>query len=54
MIDYIIAIIVLHNIIISFSQSPYENHKRYWYNKTRLNNDFLKIGIDTGVTTSYS
>lgn len=26
------------------SQNDLENHKKYWYYKTRLNNDFIKIG----------
>lgn len=27
-----------------FSQSPVENHGKYWYYRYRLNNNFVKIG----------
>ena len=27
-----------------YSQSDLDNHKKYWFYKSRLNNDFIKIG----------
>jgi hypothetical protein len=32
----------------SVSQGDYTNHKKYWYYKTRLNNDFVKVGTGQG------
>lgn len=29
-------------------QTPYEHHRKYWYYKSRLNNDFLKVGRAAG------
>lgn len=43
--NYLIGIFLL---IISINhvqgQNDLENHKKYWYYKTRLNNDFIKVG----------
>ncbi|MBK9286052.1 MAG: hypothetical protein IPM51_17285 [Sphingobacteriaceae bacterium] len=33
--------------------SETELHKKYWYYKTRLNNDFLKVGLDTGESIPF-
>ncbi|HQQ94389.1 MAG TPA: hypothetical protein PLQ93_07530 [Bacteroidia bacterium] len=30
------------------AQNELMNHKKYWYYKSRLNNDFIKTGIDSG------
>lgn len=32
----------------SFGQSPYDNHKKYWYYRYRLKNHFMKIGKAPG------
>lgn len=32
----------------NFAQTDLNNHKKYGYYKTRLNNDFIKIGLDPG------
>ncbi len=42
----IAAIIFVNNL--TFAQNEFINHKKYWYYKTRLNNDFLKIGLGSG------
>lgn len=40
-----ILILIISFTNIAFAQSEIDNHKKYWYYKTRLNNDFLKVGF---------
>lgn len=43
--NYLIGIFLLGiSIYNAQGQNDLENHKKYWYYKTRLNNDFIKIG----------
>jgi hypothetical protein len=44
-------------IIITFSiksQNDLLNHKKYWYYKTRLNNDFVKVGATPYAGVAYN
>ncbi len=33
---------------MNFSQNDNDNHRKYWYYKSRLNNDFIKVGLNPG------
>lgn len=46
-------IIALQPIIIK-SQTDYDNHSKYWYYKTRLNNDFMKVGLLAGESIVFN
>ena len=39
---------------VLFSQSDFINHKKYWYYKTRLNSDFIKIGLNAGESIPFN
>jgi hypothetical protein len=39
---------------LSVSQTDQENHQKYWYYKTRLNNDFVKVGLDAGESIPFN
>ncbi|MCU0359371.1 MAG: T9SS type A sorting domain-containing protein [Bacteroidia bacterium] len=36
------------------AQNELDNHKKYWYYKSRLNNDFIKIGLDSGESIPFN
>ncbi len=38
---------VLHSSTLN-AQTDDDNHRKYWYYKSRLNNDFLKVGLGPG------
>ena len=38
----IINFLIINDIVIG--QSDLDNHKKYWYYKSRFNNDFIKVG----------
>jgi hypothetical protein len=48
----LIAFVLLVHLLNS--QSEFENHKKYWYYKSRLNNDFIKIGLDSGESIPFN
>ena len=50
---YLTVVIFLLPTFI-FSQSEYENHKKYWYYRSRLKNDFIKIGLDSGESIPFN
>lgn len=35
-------------ICLIFSQNDYINHRKYWYYKSRMLNDFMKVGLNQG------
>ena len=37
-----------------FSQTSLDNHKKYWYYKSRLNNDFVKVGLKAGESMPFN
>jgi len=41
-------------IIKGVSQNDLQNHKKYWYYKSRLNNDFIKISLDSGESIPFN
>jgi len=48
-------IILLAVLVNSYNaQSDYINHKKYWYYKTRFNNDFVKIGTGPGESIPFN
>src|ERR1700757_1239041 len=48
-IKYIIILIFLGSALFSQVATPFNSlHERYWYYRTRLNNDFLMVGLDAG------
>jgi hypothetical protein len=50
-----VSLSVLICIVVSgFCQTDFDNHKKYWYYRSRLNNDFLKIGLDSGESIPFS
>ncbi len=42
----IIALICI--VQVSKAQTDNDNHRKYWYYKSRLNNDFVKVGLNAG------
>ncbi|MBL7912399.1 MAG: T9SS type A sorting domain-containing protein [Bacteroidia bacterium] len=40
----ILSLLFIHLSVLVYSQSDLDNHKKYWFYKSRLNNDFIKIG----------
>lgn len=40
--------------LISYSQNDLSNHKKYWYYKSRLNNDFVKVGTGRGESLPFN
>lgn len=44
----LIAIALLNLIGGLYSQSDGDDHRKYWYYKSRLNNDFMKVGLGAG------
>ncbi|MBK9286050.1 MAG: hypothetical protein IPM51_17275 [Sphingobacteriaceae bacterium] len=43
--------IVLCNLCLA--QQDIDLHKKYWYYKSRLNNDFLKVGLKSGESIPF-
>jgi hypothetical protein len=57
--SYLSLLISLLTVVLNlpntlFSQSDFINHKKYWYYKTRLNSDFIKIGLDSGESIPFN
>lgn len=44
----IIKFILLFTLQTSFAQDRWQNQKKYWFYKARLNNDFTKVGLNAG------
>lgn len=38
---------------VSYSQGQALNHRKYWWYKTRLNNDFVKVGTGDGESIPF-
>ncbi len=36
-----------------YSQDAYANHRKYWWYKSRLNNDFMKVGLGDGESMPF-
>lgn len=45
-INYVLILLLV--IFKFFSQNDIVNHRKYWYFKSRLINDFMKVGINQG------
>lgn len=39
---------------LGVAQSDIANHRKYWYYKTRLNNDFMKVGLGNGESIPFN
>ena len=48
----LLLLFVLSNII--FAQSTNSNHRKYWWYKSRLNNDFVKVGTGDGESFPFN
>ena len=48
---FILFILLTGSII---AQNDIYNHQKYWYYKTRLNNDFVKVGKNGGESMPYN
>lgn len=53
-IKIIITIIVLCCDVLYCQTQEILNHKKYWYYKTRFNNDFIKVGIKQGESMPFN
>lgn len=52
-----IKVLVLVFFALTFklaAQNDEINHQKYWYYKSRLNNDFIKVGLDTGESIPFT
>ncbi|MBK9283669.1 MAG: hypothetical protein IPM51_05045 [Sphingobacteriaceae bacterium] len=47
----IVLFILFFKLLIS--QQDIDLHKKYWYYKNRLNNDFLKVGLKSGESIPF-
>ncbi len=53
--NVLLVYFVLFALFQSKSQSgDFNNHKKYWYYRAKLNNDFVKVGCSTGPSTGES
>ena len=43
-----IALTIICLVQICKAQTDNANHRKYWYYKSRLNNDFVKVGLNPG------
>lgn len=50
----ILCVLVLLSTIFCNGQTDEINHQKYWYYKSRLNNDFIKVGLDTGESIPFT
>src|SRR4051812_16022744 len=41
-------------VACSYAQTDEINHQKYWYYKARLNNDFIKVGLDSGESIPFN
>ncbi|MGZ3919104.1 MAG: hypothetical protein ACXVOH_03550 [Bacteroidia bacterium] len=49
-----IACTICFFILGAFSQGDEYNHEKYWYYKSRLNNDFIKVGTEAGESLPFN
>lgn len=50
-------VILIIGIFFTFqlrTQTDADNHRKYWYFKSRLNNDFLKVGTAAGESMPFT
>ena len=45
----VLLIIIISNA--TFAQTTTDNHRKYWYYRSRLVNDFMKVGLGQGEIT---
>jgi hypothetical protein len=50
----VIGCLCIMSLSISFGQTDFLNHRKYWYYKSRLNNDFLRVGLDSGESIPFT
>jgi len=48
----LILLLILTNYMVS--QTTTDNHRKYWWYKTRLNNDFVKVGTAAGESFPFN
>ena len=48
----VLLIIIISNA--TFAQTTTDNHRKYWWYKSRLNNDFVKVGIGDGESFPFN
>lgn len=44
--NLIIKFVVLFALQTAFAKGTWQNQKKYWFYKARLNNDFTKVGLN--------
>jgi len=49
-----IILILVCTVASCNAQNDYINHKKYWYYKTRFNNDFVLIGTEAGMSIPFN
>lgn len=50
----LIVTILLSNTFLIQAQSMGANHRKYWWYKSRLNNDFMKVGLNAGESQPFN
>src|ERR1700741_283194 len=50
----LVLLFILLSTMVKGQTSDDENHRKYWYYRTRLVNDFLKVGISDGNSIPFS
>lgn len=48
---YLLLITLTHNF---YAQDLYKNHQKYWYLRSKLRNDFMKIGTEQGESIPFT
>ncbi len=51
---FLICFFTIYTTQTLYAQNELSNHKKYWYYKSRLNNDFIKIGLDSGESIPFN
>ncbi len=50
---FITIIILICKNDIAYSQNELDHHKKYWYYRSRLTNDFMKVGLGDGESLQF-
>jgi hypothetical protein len=48
----ILLLVIISNV--TFAQNTTDNHRKYWWYKSRLNNDFVKVGTGDGESFPFN
>jgi len=50
----ITSLLLMINIMSMSSQSDYDNLRKYWFYKSKLNNNLIKVGLERGESIPFN